>query len=127
MLGIHTPFFPFPPPPHWRCFLAFTGLHGIQMELSNTSDLSLSRDMLYIVICCYPLQRNEFQSPHLKVKKGEYECPLCRQLGNSVIPCIPSYEESSRALVLAQRSHEDIVKELTTRIVSQQRSGVSCF
>ena len=75
------------------------------------------------------MQRNEFQSPHLKVKKGEYECPLCRQLGNSVIPCIPSYEESSQALVLAQRSHEDIVKELT-RIVSLPglpRFGVSIF
>ena len=55
------------------------------------------------------------------MKKGEYECPLCRQLGNAVMPCMPkTSEESSQALVLAHRCHTEIVNEITRLVALPQ-------
>lgn len=61
----------------------------------------------------------------LAVDHGEYYCPLCRQLANSVIPLMPGYKESN-ALVQFPAKHLIVlsceISELLAMILSEVRS-----
>ncbi|KAK4316848.1 hypothetical protein Pmani_012025 [Petrolisthes manimaculis] len=48
----------------------------------------------------------------LNVEKGEYWCPLCRQLGNSVLPISPEIGDLSALVKLPSSCDSDLVEEV---------------
>lgn len=50
---------------------------------------------------------------NLDVDHGEYSCPLCRQLANSVIPLNPSYGRNSALVQSCSKNMEDVAEELS--------------
>ncbi len=63
-------------------------------------------------------------SENLSVSKGEYWCPLCRQLSNSVVPIVP--EENHFALVKpVSRDPEVMVRDLADMMVTRPITPVS--
>ena len=45
------------------------------------------RHVIYVILNYLQSQRQQQQT--LKVNKGEYQCPLCRQLSNTALPMMP--------------------------------------
>ncbi|XP_052094995.1 E3 ubiquitin-protein ligase UBR3-like [Mytilus californianus] len=72
--------------------------------------------------------RTQQLTQNLAVNKGEYWCPLCRQLANSVIPIIP--EESRYTLVKPVTKDKvqmvkDIAEMMVTRPITPRSSAVT--
>lgn len=61
---------------------------------------------------------------NLNVRVGEFLCPVCRQLSNSVLP-LSSQIEKPAPVVRHQRSYETLLNDLTTLIKDNERSPVS--
>lgn len=61
---------------------------------------------------------------NLNVRVGEFLCPVCRQLSNSVLP-LSSQIEKPAPMVRHQRSYETLLNELTTLIKDNERSQVN--
>ncbi|XP_054716089.1 E3 ubiquitin-protein ligase ubr3-like [Uloborus diversus] len=55
---------------------------------------------------------------NLAVDRGEYSCPLCRQLANSVIPMCSSIENSAAIVHSHQKSLKEMSSELSELIAS---------
>ncbi|XP_022102355.1 E3 ubiquitin-protein ligase UBR3-like isoform X2 [Acanthaster planci] len=77
----------------------------------------------YIHLRCHEsyirsLRQQDYQTPQLQVRdKGEYECPLCRQLANFVLPCPPSVEGCVVAGPSPEtRGHAAVVAEVTEKL-----------
>ncbi|XP_077978171.1 E3 ubiquitin-protein ligase UBR3-like [Glandiceps talaboti] len=49
---------------------------------------------------------------NLSVEKGEFTCPLCRQLSNAVLPCSPHPSKVSRELVAKETDLCTVAKQL---------------
>ncbi|XP_031787991.1 E3 ubiquitin-protein ligase Ubr3 isoform X1 [Nasonia vitripennis] len=65
-----------------------------------------------------PQQRQQ----NLAVDRGEYNCPLCRQLANSVLPLSPQLGECSAVVRSRHLSPETILLELNNFLKEIQRS-----
>ncbi|XP_038076588.1 E3 ubiquitin-protein ligase UBR3-like isoform X3 [Patiria miniata] len=79
----------------------------------------------YIHLSCHEsyiksLRQQDYQTPQLQVReKGEYECPLCRQLANFVLPCLPFTEGCSPSVAAASsdsRSHAVVAAEVAEKL-----------
>ncbi|XP_071802919.1 E3 ubiquitin-protein ligase ubr3-like isoform X2 [Asterias amurensis] len=84
----------------------------------------------YIHLSCHQSYLNslqEYQSHHLHVhSKGEYECPLCRQLANFVLPCMPSLRDSTSSKPHGvERNYSCIIAEVMDRLQHRRERPVS--
>lgn len=57
--------------------------------------------------------------------RGEYFCPLCRQLANSVLPLSPQLGECTAVVRSRPGSMSAIINELTNFLKDNQRTPVS--
>ncbi|XP_053987373.1 E3 ubiquitin-protein ligase Ubr3 [Hylaeus volcanicus] len=72
------------------------------------------------------LQSLRNQQRHtLAVDSGEYLCPLCRQLANSVLPLFPKYEECAAVVQSRHASFSTILSELNNFLREIRRNPVS--
>uniref|UniRef100_T1JNI2 E3 ubiquitin-protein ligase n=1 Tax=Strigamia maritima TaxID=126957 RepID=T1JNI2_STRMM len=55
----------------------------------------------------------------LAIERGEYSCPLCRQLANSVMPISPDIGEISAVVQSRSQDHKAVASELARLIVSE--------
>ena len=69
--------------------------------------------------------RNQQRQPTLAVEKGEYLCPLCRQLANSVLPLSPQLGECAAVVRSRHASPDIILSELNHFLSDIQRHPVS--
>lgn len=61
----------------------------------------------------------------LVFEKGEYQCPLCRQVANSVLPLSPQLGECSAVVRSRHTSTETILQELNNFLKEEQLKTVS--
>lgn len=61
------------------------------------------------------------------VDRGEYWCPLCRQLANSVLPLSPQLGEGTAIVRSRPASLPSIVFELTNLLTENPPNPVSVF
>ncbi|KAJ8687402.1 hypothetical protein QAD02_023196 [Eretmocerus hayati] len=66
--------------------------------------------------------RGSQRQQSLAVDRGEYNCPLCRQLANSVLPLSPQLGECSAVVRSRHSSSETILTELNDFLKEIQRS-----
>ncbi|XP_055371277.1 E3 ubiquitin-protein ligase Ubr3 isoform X2 [Condylostylus longicornis] len=64
----------------------------------------------------YPTQRQ-----NLHVERGEFYCPVCRQLSNSVLPLSPQLDRLTPIIRSGQHSYEQLVSELTNLIKENEK------
>ncbi|XP_071446964.1 E3 ubiquitin-protein ligase Ubr3 isoform X2 [Hetaerina americana] len=57
--------------------------------------------------------RSQQRQPSLAVERGEYSCPLCRQLANSVLPLSPQLGECAAMVRSWPSSMSSVISELT--------------
>ncbi|XP_011496807.1 PREDICTED: E3 ubiquitin-protein ligase UBR3 [Ceratosolen solmsi marchali] len=69
--------------------------------------------------------RSSQRQQNLAVDRGEYNCPLCRQLANSVLPLSPQLGECSAVVCSRHSSPETILLELNNFLKEIQRSPVT--
>ncbi|XP_070516369.1 E3 ubiquitin-protein ligase Ubr3 isoform X1 [Cardiocondyla obscurior] len=69
--------------------------------------------------------RSQQRQQSLAVERGEYLCPLCRQLANSVLPLSPQLGECSAIVRSRHASTETILADLNTFLKEIQRNPVS--
>ncbi|XP_026827990.1 E3 ubiquitin-protein ligase Ubr3 isoform X2 [Ooceraea biroi] len=69
--------------------------------------------------------RNQQRHQSLAVDRGEYLCPLCRQLANSVLPLSPQLGECSAVVRSRHASLETILTDLRTFLKEVQRHPIS--
>ncbi|XP_011691605.1 PREDICTED: E3 ubiquitin-protein ligase UBR3 isoform X2 [Wasmannia auropunctata] len=69
--------------------------------------------------------RSQQRQQSLAVERGEYLCPLCRQLANSVLPLSPQLGECSAVVRSRHASTETIYADLNTFLKEIQRNPVS--
>ncbi|KAI4500168.1 hypothetical protein M0802_004585 [Mischocyttarus mexicanus] len=69
--------------------------------------------------------QSQQRQPSLAVDTGEYLCPLCRQLANSVLPLSPQLGECAAVVRSYQASPSVILTELNNLLKEIQRSPVS--
>lgn len=58
-------------------------------------------------------------------QQGEFLCPVCRQLSNSVLPLCSQTEKPSSVVRIAEPSYETLLNELTTLIRENERPPVN--
>ena len=68
--------------------------------------------------------RNQQRQVTLAVERGEYLCPLCRQLANSVLPLSPQLGECAAVVRSRHASPEIILSELNNFLNDIQRTPV---
>ncbi|KAK6165726.1 hypothetical protein SNE40_022591 [Patella caerulea] len=72
--------------------------------------------------------KSQENTDNLAVKKGEYWCPLCRQLSNSVIPMVP---EENKHVLVKPISHDpkqmmaDLAEMMVTRPITPGSEGLT--
>lgn len=71
----------------------------------------------------YTSQRHQ----NLNVERGEFLCPVCRQMSNSVLPLSPQFERPTPVVRIPGRSFETLVTELTNLIKKNVRPAVSDY
>lgn len=76
--------------------------------------------------------RSQQRQQSLAVERGEYLCPLCRQLANSVLPLSPQLGECSAVVRSRHASTKTIFADLNTFLKEIQRNpvcmeNVRCF
>lgn len=72
--------------------------------------------------------RTQQRQQSLAVDKGEYFCPLCRQLANSVLPLSPQLGECSAVVRSRQSSMSTMLGELLNFLKDDERAPVnSCL
>jgi E3 ubiquitin-protein ligase UBR3 len=64
------------------------------------------------------VQQTQEMTGNLAVNKGEYWCPLCRQLANSVIP-IPPEEDQYTVRKPLSRDPNQLLKDVADMMVSR--------
>ncbi|KAG5323686.1 UBR3 ligase, partial [Pseudoatta argentina] len=69
--------------------------------------------------------RSQQRQQSLAVERGEYLCPLCRQLANSVLPLSPQLGECSAVVRSRHASTATILADLNTFLKEIQRNPVS--
>lgn len=69
--------------------------------------------------------RSQQRQQSLAVERGEYLCPLCRQLANSVLPLSPQLGECSAVVRSRHASTKTIFADLNTFLKEIQRNPVS--
>ncbi|XP_043683976.1 E3 ubiquitin-protein ligase Ubr3 isoform X1 [Vespula pensylvanica] len=69
--------------------------------------------------------QSQQRQPSLAVDTGEYFCPLCRQLANSVLPLSPQLGECAAVVRSYQASPAIILSELNNLLKEIQRNPVS--
>ncbi|XP_053595393.1 E3 ubiquitin-protein ligase Ubr3 [Microplitis demolitor] len=69
--------------------------------------------------------RSQQRQQSLAVERGEYLCPLCRQLANSVLPLSPQLGECSAIVRSRHTSTSAILSELNNFLKEIQRNPVS--
>ncbi|XP_034951822.1 E3 ubiquitin-protein ligase Ubr3 [Chelonus insularis] len=69
--------------------------------------------------------RGQQRQQSLAVERGEYLCPLCRQLANSVLPLSPQLGECSAIVRSRHSSSSAILAELNNFLKEIQRNPVS--
>lgn len=69
--------------------------------------------------------RNQQRQQTLAVERGEYLCPLCRQLANSVLPLSPQLGECAAVVRSRQASPKIILSELNNFLNDIQRNRTS--
>ncbi|KAL6258401.1 hypothetical protein P5V15_010359 [Pogonomyrmex californicus] len=69
--------------------------------------------------------RSQQRQQSLAVERGEYLCPLCRQLANSVLPLSPQLGECSAVVRSRHASTETILADLNTFLKEIQRNPAS--
>lgn len=69
----------------------------------------------------YTSQRHQ----NLNVERGEFLCPVCRQLSNSVLPLSPILDRPTPMIRIPSPPFKDLVTELTTLIKDNERPPVS--
>ncbi|KMQ97669.1 e3 ubiquitin-protein ligase ubr3 [Lasius niger] len=69
--------------------------------------------------------RSQQRQQSLAVDRGEYLCPLCRQLANSVLPLSPQLGECSAVVRSRHASTKTIFADLNTFLKEVQRNPVS--
>lgn len=68
--------------------------------------------------------RSQQRQQSLAVDRGEYLCPLCRQLANSVLPLSPQLGECSAVVRSRHASTKTIFADLNTFLKEVQRNPV---
>lgn len=68
----------------------------------------------------YPTQRQ-----NLHVERGEFYCPVCRQLSNSVLPLSPQLDRLTPLIRSAPQPFATLVSELTTLIKENEKPSTS--
>lgn len=68
--------------------------------------------------------RSQQRHQSLAVERGEYLCPLCRQLANSVLPLSPQLGECSAVVRSRHASTKTIFADLNTFLKEVQRNPV---
>lgn len=68
----------------------------------------------------YTSQRHQ----NLNVERGEFLCPVCRQLSNSVLPLSPILDRPTPVIRVPSPPFKDLVTELTTLIKDNDRPPV---
>lgn len=71
----------------------------------------------------YTSQRHQ----NLNVERGEFLCPVCRQMSNSVLPLSPQFERPLQTVRISGPAYETLVTELTNLIKENERPPVSAF
>lgn len=69
--------------------------------------------------------RSQQRQQSLAVERGEYLCPLCRQLANSVLPLSPQLGECSAVVRSRHASTKTIFADLNTFLKEVQRNPIS--
>lgn len=69
--------------------------------------------------------RDSQRQQNSAVDRGEYNCPLCRQLANSVLPLSPQLGECTAVVRSRHSSPETILVELNNFLKEIQRNPVS--
>lgn len=59
------------------------------------------------------------------LEQGEFLCPVCRQLSNSVLPLSSQTEKPSSVVRIAEPTYESLLNELTTLIRENERPPVN--
>lgn len=84
----------------------------------------------YLHITCHEDYLNSLyssqRSQNLNVERGEFQCPVCRQLSNSVLPLSPQCKRPSSVTRTPAPPYQTLVSELTTLIKENERPPVSC-
>lgn len=76
----------------------------------------------------YLTSLNTSQRPqNLNVERGEFLCPVCRQLANSVLPLSPQLDRPTPMIRVPPPPFKDVVSELMTLIKENERPPVSIF
>ncbi|XP_014216341.1 E3 ubiquitin-protein ligase Ubr3 [Copidosoma floridanum] len=70
--------------------------------------------------------RGSQRQQNLDVDRGEYNCPLCRQLANSVLPLSPQLGECSAVVRSRHSSAETILSDLTN-LLRETRASPNLF
>lgn len=68
----------------------------------------------------YTSQRHQ----NLNVERGEFLCPVCRQLSNSVLPLSPQLDRPTPVIRIPSPPFETLVTELTVLIKENERPAV---
>ena len=63
---------------------------------------------------------------NLSSDRGEYNCPLCRQLANSVLPLSPQLGECTAIVRSRHSSPETILQDLSTFLKEVPRNPIHC-
>ncbi|XP_046744693.1 E3 ubiquitin-protein ligase Ubr3 isoform X1 [Diprion similis] len=71
--------------------------------------------------------RSQHRLQNLAVDRGEYFCPLCRQLANSVLPLSPQLGECAAVVRSRHASPMAILTELNSFLKEIQRNPFHCF
>uniref|UniRef100_A0A0C9QRP8 E3 ubiquitin-protein ligase n=1 Tax=Fopius arisanus TaxID=64838 RepID=A0A0C9QRP8_9HYME len=68
--------------------------------------------------------KNQPRQQSLAVNRGEYLCPLCRQLANSVLPMSPQLGESCLVVKSRHPSPTTILEDINSLLMEAQRNPV---
>lgn len=68
---------------------------------------------------------NSQRHQNLNVERGEFLCPVCRQMSNSVLPLSPQFERPTPVIRVPAPAFETLVTELTALIKENERPPVS--
>ncbi|XP_020290278.1 E3 ubiquitin-protein ligase UBR3 isoform X2 [Pseudomyrmex gracilis] len=69
--------------------------------------------------------RSQQRQQSIAVERGEYLCPLCRQLANSVLPLSPQFGECSAVVRSRHASTKTILTDLNTFLKEIQQTPIS--